>query len=158
MSDVKRYDVTEKYIGTGEYVGAMVESATGDWVAFSDYDALAAENAALKAQCDTLLTSQHSSIEYAIKLQRMIEAARRRELPLPSPELHHHKMLTDVLEDLAALKARLDEWDKAADFYRRCKVDPRSHEVGAMRDAVEWLCSIAARAADNAGEEHGSNN
>ena len=42
MSDAKRYDVTEKYIGTGEYVGAMEESATGDWVAFSDYAPLKA--------------------------------------------------------------------------------------------------------------------
>ena len=50
------------------------------------------------------------------------------------------------------LQARLAGWDKAADFYRRCKADPKSHEVGAMQDAVEWLCLIAARAADNADE------
>lgn len=39
---VKRYEVSEKYIGTGEYVGQMVACSDGDYVEFSDYDALAA--------------------------------------------------------------------------------------------------------------------
>ena len=46
---------------------------------------------------------------------------------------------------------RLAEFDRAADFYRRCKADPRSHEVGAMRDAVEWLCQLAAMERGHAG-------
>lgn len=41
--------------------------------------------------------------------------------------------------------ARLAEWERAAEFYRLCKADPKSAEVGAMRDAVEWLLTIASQ-------------
>ena len=43
------------------------------------------------------------------------------------------------------------EWERAAEFYRQCKADPNSYEVGAMRDAIEWLLSIAANARQPAG-------
>ena len=47
---VKRYEVSEKYIGTGEYVGQMVACSDGDYVEFSDYDALAARLAECEAE------------------------------------------------------------------------------------------------------------
>ena len=53
---------------------------------------------------------QRSGVEYSIKLQRMIEAARRHESPLPSPELHHHKMLTFLMDELAALHEARQQW------------------------------------------------
>jgi peptide subunit release factor 1 (eRF1) len=42
-------------------------------------------------------------------------------------------------------KPTLEEWERAAEFYRQCKADPKSHETFAMRDAVEWLLDLAAR-------------
>lgn len=44
-----------------------------------------------------------------------------------------------------SLHERLAEWDKAAEFYLKCKADPRAVEVGAMRDAIEWFESIAVK-------------
>ncbi len=54
-----------------------------------------------------------------------------------------------VCEEVKRLESRLAEWEQAAEFYRMCKADPKSHEVGAMRDAVEWLLKIASQPVSN---------
>ena len=55
-------------------------------------------------------------------------------------------MSIDSMDDAHAKACReLREWRRASEFYRQCKADPTSHETGAMRDAVEWLTSLASR-------------
>ena len=77
---VKRYEVSEKYIGTGEYVGQMVACSDGDYVEFSDYDALAARLAECEAECleQARLNGMGSEREARL-LARLAEAERDKE-------------------------------------------------------------------------------
>jgi hypothetical protein len=88
--------------------------------------------------------------------QAMQNAARlRAELPMLIQPTNTDRDMVVLAAEIESLRSRLAEaervislwaeWDRAADFYRRCKADPKSSEVGAMRDAVEWLCSLAAK-------------
>jgi hypothetical protein len=52
MSEVKRYDPTTRYIGTGDYVGEMEPENYGDYVSFDDYYALRPQIASLEAKLE----------------------------------------------------------------------------------------------------------
>ena len=82
-----------------------------------------------------------SSTEYAIKLQRLIEAACRCDDPLPSPELHHSRML----EKHSARLAEAERWIAQV----------RKDYVGASRYVDQQIRrqDEAARAADSASSE-----
>jgi hypothetical protein len=60
-----------------------------------------------------------------------------------------HEQFRHQHRDCDAMSLELSEWRRATAFYRLCKTDPNSQAVGAMRDAIEWLTSLA----DNAPSE-----
>ena len=61
-----------------------------------------------------------------------------------------HELFRHQHRDCDRMSLELYEWRQAAAFYRMCKADPRSIEVGAMIDAIEWLTNLAENSPQNA--------
>jgi hypothetical protein len=87
-------------------------AGVGDGTVADAVTALIGSKICLQTELAECRKQGQSSIEYSIKLQRMIEAARRHEISLPSSELYHHKMLTFLVTELTDLKARLVEAER----------------------------------------------
>lgn len=58
---------------------------------------------------DALAARMESSTDYSIKLQQLIENLKYPESEVPSPELHHHKMIVAAKARIRELEAALKE-------------------------------------------------
>jgi diadenosine tetraphosphatase ApaH/serine/threonine PP2A family protein phosphatase len=67
-------------------------------------------------------------------------------------KIREWRRMRDTAAAAKVARPTLEEWEKAADFYLRCKADPKSTEVGAMRDAIEWFSRLSERATRGAGK------
>ena len=82
MSDVKRYDPIPEYIGSGDYIGGVIEDALGDYVRYKDYAEIRKQLERIRGQltnCASLLhrLKRHGNASDALAADTAIDSANR---------------------------------------------------------------------------------
>lgn len=153
---MKRYELYEKYIGTGESIADTRLAQDGEWVAYADYQqALAEKDRELKdyisaAEADRRIGEQQCD-ELTDKLaekEREIQQIREHEFQrgYHEREAAYQQLMAQrdkLAEDLATTKAWKDDWKLEVIAHHKTQEEYNTLMAQAVRFAEE-LITIAA--------------